>query len=294
MKPTLPCLALLLALTRPAVGFDWPLAKVVLTATFGESRGDHFHAGVDLGGGDQEVRPIAAGELVFSFEEAEDRTSLPVGLGSFLVLQHQGGVRSLYGHLEAGSLRRSEKIFDRSVPLGRVGATGYSLGKHLHLAIIDSEMRSLINPLAVLPPLPDRQTPVIKELYLRSGREPVAAKVGASFRQGTTEVLAELYDLREDVSFAWRMASYRISLYQDGREVAALRLDGLHEKLRRDGTPQLALLESDLGFEELYESEWLLRIGEVKLVPGQTTLSLFAADYAGNESSRDFLLTVTD
>jgi hypothetical protein len=29
-------------------------------------------------------------------------------------------------------------------------------------------------------------------------------------------------------------------------------------------------------------------------VPGQTTLSLFAADYAGNESSRDFLLNVTD
>jgi hypothetical protein len=75
-----------------------------------------------------------------------------------------------------------------------------------------------------------------------------------------------------------------------------LRLDGLHEKLQRDGTPRLALLESDLSFDELYESgsDWLLRIGEVKLVPGQTTLSLFVADYAGNESSRDFLLTVTD
>jgi hypothetical protein len=238
------------------------------------------------------VRPIAAGELVFSYEEGEDRSSVPVGLGSFLVLQHQGGVRSLYGHLETGSMRRSEKSFDGSKPLGRVGASGYSLGKHLHLAIIDSEMRSLINPLAVLPPLPDRQTPVIKELHLRAGRDLVPA--GASLRQGTTEVLAEVYDLREDVSFAWRMASYRVSLYQDGREVASLRLDGLHEKLRRDGTPHLVLLESERGFEELYESEWLLRIGEVKLVPGQTTLSLFAADYAGNESSRDFLLQITD
>ncbi len=107
-------------------------------------------------------------------------------------------------------------------------------------------------------------------------------------------MLAQLYDLREDVPFAWRMAAYRISLYQDGREVAALRLDGLHEKLRADGSPHLALLESGLAFDELYQSEWLLRIGEVKLVPGQTTLSLFVADYAGNESSRDFLLTVTD
>jgi hypothetical protein len=293
MKPTT-LLAILLAVAWPAAGFDWPLARVVLTATFGESRGDHFHAGVDLGGGDQEVRPIAAGEVVFSFEEGEDRGSVPVGLGSFLVLQHQGGVRSLYGHLEAGSMRRDRNLYDGSEALGRVGATGYSLGKHLHLCIIDTEMRSLINPLAVLPPLPDRQTPVVKELLLRAGREAVPARDGSSFRQGTAEVLAQLYDLREDVSFAWKMAAYRISLHQDGREVASLRLDGLHEKLQRDGTPALSLLESDLTFAELYESEWTLRIGEVKLVPGQTTLSLFVADYAGNESSRDFQLTVTD
>ncbi len=297
MRSTLlaiPLAVALLAVALPAAGFDWPLARVVLTATFGESRGDHFHSGVDLGGGDQEVRPIAAGEVVFSFEEGEDHGSLPVGLGSFLVLQHQGGVRSLYGHLESGSMRRDRVLFNGSEVLGRVGATGYSLGKHLHLTIIDTEMRSLINPLAVLPPLPDRQAPVVKDLELRSGRETVPARNGASFRQGTVQVLAQLYDLREDVSFAWRMAVYRISLYQDGREVASLRLDGLHEKLQRDGTPALSLLESDLSFGELYEAEWLLRIGEVKLVPGQTTLSLFVADYAGNESSRDFLLNVAD
>jgi hypothetical protein len=191
-------------------------------------------------------------------------------------------------------MQRERKSFDGSGPLGRVGATGYSLGKHLHLTIIDTEMRSVINPLAVLPPLPDRQVPVIRELELRAGREPAVVRSGSTFRQGTTEVLAQLYDLREDVPFAWRMAAYRVSLYQDGREVAALRLDGLHEKLRADGTPQLALLESGLSFGELYQSEWLLRVGEVKLVPGQTTLSLFVADYAGNESSRDFLLNVTD
>jgi hypothetical protein len=137
---------------------------------------------------------------------------------------------------------------------------------------------------------------VVKELLLRAGREAVPVRNGSSLRQGTVEVLAQVYDLREDVSFAWRMAAYRLSLFQDGRELAALRLDGLHEKLGADGNPHLVLLEADLGFGQLYESgsDWLLRLGEVKLVPGQTTLSLFAADYAGNESSRDFLLEVTD
>ena len=286
-------LPLLLA-ARPAAGLDWPVARVVLTATFGESRGDHFHAGIDLGGGSQEVLPIAEGEVVFAHEEGEDRSSVPVGLGSFLVLQHKGGVRSIYGHLEEGSMPRGEKRFDGSRPLGMVGATGYSLGKHLHLTIIDAEMRAILNPLAVLPPVPDRQKPVVKGLELRQGREAEPAAGGRSFRAGTTEVLASLYDLREDVSFAWKMAPYRISLYQDGREVASLKLEGLHEKLDRDGVPQLVLLGSDLGFADLYEAEWLFRVGEVKLLPGETTLSLFAADYAGNEGSRDFLVRVSD
>ena len=117
--PLVMMLGLLVA--RPAAGLEWPVAQVVVTATFGESRGDHFHAGIDLGGGVQEVLPIAAGEVVFAHEEGEDRSSVPVGLGSFLVLQHKGGVRSIYGHLEAGSMPRGEKSFDGSRPLGKVG-----------------------------------------------------------------------------------------------------------------------------------------------------------------------------
>ncbi len=105
---TLPLLLLCLLWGLPAGGLDWPLERVVLTATFGESRGDHFHAGIDLGGGEQAVRPIAAGEVVFAHEEGEDYSSVPIGLGSFLVLEHKGGVRSIYGHLQAGSMPRGE------------------------------------------------------------------------------------------------------------------------------------------------------------------------------------------
>jgi len=286
---------LVLLMAAPlAFAFDWPLREVVLTATFGESRGDHFHTGVDLGGGGQEVRPIAAGEVVFAYEEGVDFSSRPVGLGSFVVLQHQGRVRSIYSHLQAGSLAPGEKSFDGSRPLGIVGATGYSLGRHLHLTLIDSEMRSLINPLAVLPSVPDRQAPVIREVLLRTGREPEPAVGGMSVKPGTTEVLVRAYDLRADVAFAWKMAVHRLSLYQDGREVAVLRLDGLHEQLGKTGAPELVLLESNRGFRAVFEAEWVLRLGEVKLIPGQTTLTVFAADFAGNESSRELRLNVSD
>jgi hypothetical protein len=280
----------LLAAGRPAA-FDWPVKKVVLSATFGENRGDHFHAGIDLAGGEQEVLPIAAGEVVFSFEEGEDPVTLPVGLGNFLVLQHQAGIRSIYGHLQKGSMDRSKQL-DGSKPLGRVGESGYAVGKHLHLAIIDSEMRSLINPLLVLPPLKDGQSPAIREILLRPGSELLPLKNGALVMPGIAELLATLYDLREDVSFAWRLAPYRVSLYQDGREIASLLMDGLHEGPGRNGGPELVLLQSNRSFREVYDAEWLYRLGEVRLLPGQTTLSVIAGDYAGNESSRELLLQV--
>jgi len=292
MKTTRLVLFLLAAAACLAAGFDWPVPNVEQTATFGENRGDHFHSGVDLGGGEQEVRPIAPGEVVFSCEEGVDATSMPVGLGSYLVLQHQDRIRSIYAHLKEGSLDRGQGSYDGSRPLGLVGATGYSLGPHLHLAIIDSEMRSLINPLAVLPPVPDRQAPVIREVLLRSGREAEPAAASLSVRAGTAEVLVQAFDLRADVAFAWKMAPYRLSLHQDGRQVTLLRLDGLHERLDRAGAPELVLLESNRGLREVYDSEWVLRLGEVKLVPGETTLTVFVADFAGNESSRELPLKV--
>jgi hypothetical protein len=76
--------------------------------------------------------------------------------------------------------------------------------------------------------------------------------------------------------------------------VAVLRLDGLHERLGKTGAPELVLLESNRGFRDVFEGEWLLRLGEVKLIPGQTTLTVFAADFAGNESSRELRLNVSD
>ncbi len=285
-------LVLVLLAAGPLSAFDWPVKKAVISATFGENRGDHFHAGIDLAGGEQEVVPIAAGEVVFSFEEGEDPLALPVGLGNFLVLQHQGRVRSIYGHLQKGSMDRSARKLDGSKPLGRVGESGYSAGKHLHLAIIDSEMRSLINPLLVLPPLKDRQAPVIREIFLRPGGELEPVKNGELVMPGLAELAATLYDLREDVPFAWRLAPYRVSLYQDGREIASLLMDGLHERPAKNGAQELVLLQGNRSFREVYEAEWIYRLGEVRLLPGQTTLSLIVEDYAGNESSRELTLQV--
>ena len=83
---------------------DWPVTDRIITGTFGEDRGDHFHHGIDLGGGDQEVHPVLPGELVFRYDEEDDYSSLPRGVGSFVVLHHEQDILSFYAHLQKGSL----------------------------------------------------------------------------------------------------------------------------------------------------------------------------------------------
>jgi hypothetical protein len=275
--------------------FDWPLDQIVLTSTFGEHRGDHFHGGIDLGGGEQPIYPISSGELVFSYREGEDYASLPTGLGNFLVLQHQGGIQSVYAHLAPGSLKVNRRRYERTRALGTVGSSGYSSGKHLHLTIIDTEMKTIINPLLLLPPLQDDQAPQIKEVHLQSGQEWIRLEDGMSLYRGEGQLFATVYDLREDVTFLWKLAPYKVYLTQDGREITSFTFDSLYSApAAAQGLQNLVLMNTEKHFSDVYESSWRLSLGGVNLVPGETTLSVFAADFAGNESSKEFTLTVLE
>ena len=277
------------------LAFEWPLDQIILTSTFGEHRGDHFHGGIDLGGGEQPIIPISPGEVVFHFREGEDYTSLPTGLGNFLVLQHQGGLLSLYAHLAGGSLDPNPKLYDRGRALGTVGSSGYSSGKHLHLTIIDTEMETVINPLLLLPPLPDEQAPEIKGLYLQIGQERITLQDGMSLNRSEGRLFATVYDLREDVSFLWKLAPYKVFLYQDGKEISSFTFDSLYSApVSAQSSDNLVLVNTEMDFADVYDSSWSLSLGSINLIPGETTLAVFAADFTGNESFKEYTLTVLE
>ena len=154
-----------------AFGFDWPVEKKVLTATFGENRWNHFHDGIDIGGGEQAVHPTEAGEILFTFEEGAESRDLPTGLGSFVVIDHDNGYRSLYAHLKLGSVPVDKTAVSPDDVIGYVGDTGDSLGKHLHFGIVDRTQNEMVNPLTVLPPLGDTTRPVLDGVFFERNKE---------------------------------------------------------------------------------------------------------------------------
>jgi hypothetical protein len=285
----LPFAALLTCAPLQVAGLEWPVAKRIVTATFGEDRADHFHNGIDIGGGEQDVHPVLPGELVFGYEENSDYTSLPRGVGSFVVLRHGDDIESVYCHLKNGTVDAGRTVYGASDRIGIMGDTGYSEGTHLHFIVRDEESSSYVNPLSLLPPLPDAQAPVIRRVALAIGDRINSLAPGSVVPAGRGTVLAEIYDPRADVKFLWPMAPYSVRLSVDGKEVSKISFDALHTVAGR-----AVLRGTGLAATDVYTADGLVRCGEIDLRPGTSHLLLTARDLAGNEVSRELFFTVRD
>ena len=275
---------LLWSLSEYLFAFEWPLKGVILTATFGESRGDHFHNGIDLGGGEQKVFPIADGKVVFEYSSGF-YSSVPIGLGNFVVLQHEGDIRSVYCHLKDGSINPAKKFVKRNESIGIVGDSGHSWGKHLHLSIIDLETNAFLNPLSLLPPIKDDQPPIIKGVYLKFGNKLKKIENRITTKDGAITMVAEVYDLREDVSFIWKLAPYSIILYRNGVEKHSLVFDSISKH-----NEKLTLGDGKSGFYSVYVGDWKYNLGSIKLLTGENHFSIVARDFKGNEATRDIFV----
>lgn len=104
-----------------------------------------YHPGIDIATGlGMPVRPVAPGKVLetnFGF----------LGLGHFVVIEHEQGFRSTYGHMGEIFVKKGDVVDTNSI-LGEVGLTGRTTGPHTHLEI--TKDGKYINPLSILPALP--------------------------------------------------------------------------------------------------------------------------------------------
>ncbi len=282
-------LALLLGGALPVSGLDWPVDRKVIIGTFGEDKGSNFFDGLDLGGGQQEVHAVLPGELVFRHDEEEDYSSLPRGLGSFVVLHHEGKIETISGNLKKGSLGPVRTAYAAGETVGLSGDTGSSDGVHLHFSLYDEETASFLNPLSLLPPVADTQLPVIKRVLLSAGDTLTPLDNGATVPAGKAQIIAQAYDLRQDVRFLWPLGLYGIRLELDGKEATRMVFDSLQVV---DG--QLVLGGTRLGHGTIYTANGLLSCGTVELRAGTSRLILTVRDFAGNETTKEISFTVRE
>jgi murein DD-endopeptidase MepM/ murein hydrolase activator NlpD len=122
----------------PPGRLTWPLSDWVMTQPYGCTSFElepaaawcatgHFHSGIDMAApAGTPVRAAAAGVARVVLD--------PGGYGLHVILEHGGGIATLYGHLESTSLTAGDAVAAGG-EIGRVGSTGMSTGPHLHFEV---------------------------------------------------------------------------------------------------------------------------------------------------------------
>jgi murein DD-endopeptidase MepM/ murein hydrolase activator NlpD len=121
----------------------WPLSGFRITTYFGQ-RGafQRYHTGIDL------AAPYGTPVVAAKAGQVQVAGWSAFGYGFHVVLDHGGGVETLYAHLSRMAVRAGDWVEAGEV-IGYVGSTGWSTGPHLHFEVrVNGVVR---NPLAYLP-----------------------------------------------------------------------------------------------------------------------------------------------
>jgi murein DD-endopeptidase MepM/ murein hydrolase activator NlpD len=124
--------------------FIYPV-RGYITSRFGTRRDPFtgvrtFHNGVDLANAlGTPVRASMAGTV--------SDTGYNSSYGNYIVINHDGGFQTLYGHLRAFNVKVGEYV-DQGQLIGQMGSTGYSTGSHTHFSIF--KWHKALNPLNYL------------------------------------------------------------------------------------------------------------------------------------------------
>jgi murein DD-endopeptidase MepM/ murein hydrolase activator NlpD len=112
-------------------GMIWPVNGPV-TSGYGWREhpvlgGRRFHTGIDIGA-DTGTLIAAAGDGTVIY------TGLKSGYGNTVIIDHGGGIATLYAHQSRIGVENGEAVL-RGDRIGHVGCTGYCTGPHLHFEV---------------------------------------------------------------------------------------------------------------------------------------------------------------
>ncbi len=248
-----------------------------ITSTFGDSRGDHFHTGLDLAATDQDIRSISNGELIFY---NKDRLgNIPYGNGNFIIIEDKAeNSRVSYSHLQDNSITPTKTHYQIGEKIGVVGNSGHSTGHHLHLEVEDTKNNRLINPIGFINQK-DSESPRIEDVYfITNDNERISISRGSSVRKGGRLFITAIDRINNS---QYNITPYKIKVMIDGKDKSELVFDSMKK------TESSYIVEScNMVFEEIYanKTDFDFYLCEIYSIPDTIGLRIVVEDFAGLKS----------
>ncbi len=256
------------------LSFTWPVTDMRVTSSFGESRGDHFHDGIDLVSNDARIFPAEEGRLVFLWDKSLFPLENYPGGGNYRILKHDSGYYSIYMHLADNPEFRT--AYGMNDLIGEIGDTGHSSGKHLHLSMLNSESLKSLNPLLYFPKVKDKEAPHIENVYIRIDDKYFRIRDNDTIR--LTRHYPLLIDIYDSINRTEKLGIYKLVVIFNG------------EKVVDNEYSEIVLLKNGLtisgkSFQDLFDERGYYKVSDITYNEGTNKLLIRATDYSGNETS---------
>lgn len=121
----------------------------------GDGTAEDKHNGIDISNVGKHYIIAVANGTIFSVNDSCDDNGFYGNtcggeLGNYVIIEHSGGVYSIYAHMESGSVSvKKGDVVSQGQIIGIMGNSGSSTGKHLHFQIEEGSRSSqnAVNPL---------------------------------------------------------------------------------------------------------------------------------------------------
>ncbi len=263
-----------------------PVKNPKLTSTFGESRKDHFHNGIDFGAGSQNIYPFMKGNIIFYYDKSEFPFDNYPGGGNFLIVDHKGKFRSYYLHCKDNSINKKIFTANETNIIAKTYDTGHSFGIHLHFQIEKMSPHEFINPLMFYKNiLTDKVKPKINGVFLKVDYSDFLIQVGREIRLKPTSKIMLLLDTYDKDGNKYKIAPFSITVFINGDRTTYYKFDKL---LINDNK---YFLYPSYSFDDVYYDKYY-KIGEITSTEKEYKIRIIVSDLWGNRTETEKKLII--
>ena len=237
--------------------------KIVLAGSFGELRGRHFHAGLDI-----KSKNGGEGDSVFSAESGHiSRIKIQRGgYGKVLYIDHENGYTTVYAHLKSFNAEIDEYILSMQkallsyelevVPenekfkvikgehIAFLGNSGRSSGPHLHFEIRETTTDKPMNPLLFgIQPM-DQVAPVINSIRI------------AGLRPDFNKIYEKKFNAKKDRNDVYEVIVAEIPAWRAG--ISFTSFDKMSDSHNKNGFFKMEMYVDDTLFYHIDMSSFSL------------------------------------